>query len=82
MIEVPKIVRDATNWPVEVPCWERIIGDATKAIIWCGNGHLATTSAQHTIDPEGKVSPSVVCPREGCTWHEWVKLVGWTDDPE
>jgi len=31
----------------------------------------------HTIGHDGIVSPSVVCPTEGCWFHEMVKLVGW-----
>lgn len=31
----------------------------------------------HEIENDGKVSPSVECPREGCGFHEWVQLEGW-----
>ena len=31
----------------------------------------------HKIDVTGEVSPSVVCPREGCIFHDWVTLYGW-----
>lgn len=31
----------------------------------------------HTIDAYGTVTPSVVCPRKECTFHDHVKLLGW-----
>lgn len=32
--------------------------------------------ATHSIDEDGTVSPSVVCPY-GCGFHEFIKLEGW-----
>lgn len=32
---------------------------------------------KHAIADDGTVTPSVVCPIEGCGFHEWVKLEGW-----
>lgn len=29
----------------------------------------------HAIDDDGRVSPSLVCPR--CSWHVFVKLESW-----
>ena len=31
----------------------------------------------HEIAPDGTVTPSVVCPTEGCDFHEFVRLEGW-----
>lgn len=31
----------------------------------------------HDIAADGTVTPSVVCPTEGCTFHEMVKLEGF-----
>jgi hypothetical protein len=31
----------------------------------------------HTIDAKGIVTPSLVCPHKGCTFHEWGELEGW-----
>jgi len=31
----------------------------------------------HAIAPDGTVTPSVVCPKEGCTFHEMIRLEGW-----
>ncbi len=33
----------------------------------------------HDIDADGTVTPSVVCPFEGCTFHEFVELEGWQE---
>lgn len=35
------------------------------------------STLNHTIHSDGVVTPSVVCPHKGCTWHEFVKLVGY-----
>lgn len=42
----------------------------------CVNGHTCTLT-EHEIADDGTVTPSLVCPYEGCTWHEFVKLEGW-----
>ena len=43
----------------------------------CGaRGNLDT----HEIDAAGVVNPSVICPTDGCGWHETVQLVGWVGD--
>jgi hypothetical protein len=34
--------------------------------------------SEHTINEEGVVVPSLVCPEDGCGWHEFVTLVGWS----
>jgi predicted RNA-binding Zn-ribbon protein involved in translation (DUF1610 family) len=31
----------------------------------------------HEIAPDGTVSPSVVCPHDGCGFHEFIQLDGW-----
>lgn len=38
--------------------------------------NLAVLTGHH-IDDSGKVSPSVVCPAEGCDFHEYIQLEGW-----
>ena len=45
----------------------------------CANGHIGNLSPQHhTVDSDGVVKPSIVCPREGCTHHVWGVLDGWS----
>lgn len=48
------------------------------ATIECRNGHYGWLS-DHEIAVDGTVSPSVVCPDEQCTFHEFIKLTGWKD---
>ena len=31
----------------------------------------------HEIKDDGSVHPSVVCPTEGCSFHEYIQLEGW-----
>lgn len=33
----------------------------------------------HRIDADGVISPSVVCPHDGCRFHEWARLNGWRE---
>lgn len=51
--------------------------DGTRtAIAKCGNGHISSLS-DHIVHADGMVEPSLVCPYDGCNWHENVKLEGW-----
>jgi hypothetical protein len=41
----------------------------------CGDvGSLFT----HEIAPDGIVKPSVLCNRQGCDYHQHIRLAGWT----
>ena len=44
------------------------------------SGHLGSL-ADHTVAADGAVSPSLVCPSNGCTFHEHVTLDGWAHEP-
>jgi hypothetical protein len=46
------------------------------ALFCCPNGHIGSLS-NHGIDSMGYVSPSVVCPEHGCSFHEYIVLDGW-----
>ncbi len=51
--------------------------EGRKASFTCPKcGQLGSLS-DHDIAPDGTVTPSVVCPHEGCTFHENIKLEGW-----
>lgn len=64
--------------PHEPLTWQQV-GDTTYAV--CANGHIA--GLQHDIDPEGNVTPSILCltSTDGgateCGWHVFAKLEGW-----
>ena len=48
-----------------------------SAMVACpGCGQLASLS-EHAIAADGTVSPSLICPYDGCSFHEWVRLEGW-----
>lgn len=83
MIDVPKTEARAFEEPPL--SWKpfRDIDGSTGAIFTCTNGHTGTLVSpsrpedHHTIDDGGVVSPSVVCPEDGCGFHDHVRLVGW-----
>lgn len=59
-------------WPYDHP--NVIIATAA-----CPQGHLASISPKvHTIANDGTLSPSYVCPRPGCSFHDFVKFEGWS----
>ncbi len=50
---------------------------ATGVVVCCpGCGHIVAL-LDHTIDPDGSVYPSLVCPFDICDFHEFVKLADW-----
>lgn len=42
----------------------------------CG-GTLLGPPAPHTVEPNGNVNASVVCPHDDCDFHEYVRLDDW-----
>jgi hypothetical protein len=48
-----------------------------KATMACSRGHLLTLGG-HVIAENGDVTPSVICPHQGCRFHAFVRLSGWT----
>jgi hypothetical protein len=48
-----------------------------KASMTCPHGH-GLTLGKHSIAATGEVSPSVVCPSPGCSFHAYVRLDRWT----
>lgn len=76
MIVAPR----ANAWSDLAPgFWYRtLMKDGTRtAWFRCPNGHYGTLT-DHEIAADGTVSPSVACPEPGCTFHDMVKLDGWT----
>lgn len=51
-----------------------------KAEITCSRGH-GIVLKEHTIAPNGQVSPSVVCLRPNCDFHEFIRLEDWEFGP-
>ncbi len=48
-------------------------------VIVCPNGHYLSIH-KHTISEEGIVIPSVVCPINDCSFHEFIKLENYRYD--
>jgi len=52
--------------------------DKDLALCTCANQHTTRlVLTTHAVSADGTVTPSYVCPCQGCTFHEWVQLVGW-----
>jgi len=79
MLELPKgevRFEKGTWWPVTTGRNARSDG-ARSALVTCPLCGQPSSLDGHQIGVDGAVSPSLVCPREGCTWHVWVRLEGW-----
>jgi len=69
------------------PSWNIKPGGQDYMIIWlrCPNGHIGCISEHntgedeygHDINEDGIVTPSIVCPHEGCNFHEMIQLDQW-----
>ena len=51
-----------------------------RVIIGCPGCGRRGDLDDHTVDENGIVSPSVVCPHKGCTFHDYVALKDWRLD--
>ncbi len=51
--------------------------DVHTACVTCPNCGNPMSLKEHTIAANGAVSPSLVCPTEGCQFHEFVILEEW-----
>lgn len=71
MLELPKALN--ANWTPLTWRAYRDLNGKQKAYINDGNDYL--NLANHTIDPDGTVHPSVGC--QICGFHDYVKLLGW-----
>ncbi len=76
--EIPKLQTDDLTTPG--PWWRPIVSDGVRtARMKCGSCHATASLADHRIESDGTVKPSVVCPTENCTFHEMAVLKGWTE---
>lgn len=48
-----------------------------SASFTCPECHQLASLTDHTIEADGRVTPSVVCPTDGCTFHQFIQLEGW-----
>lgn len=62
------------RWTCEFSDRSRIL-----AVVCCPYGHAGSFDSKiHSIGHGGIVSPSYVCHRAGCPFHEFVVLAGWS----
>lgn len=58
------------NYHRDLPYWEPVrLDDKQQVRLVCPNGHAGFLS-DHNIDGQGRVTPSVECPDDRCTFHE------------
>jgi hypothetical protein len=56
--------------------WPWLAGESQRVTVWCGAcGRSATID--HDIAADGTVTPSLMCPYDGCGWHVFARLEGW-----
>lgn len=68
--------RKADKGPAKPQTWWPM---GKMAQILCPFGHNITLLADnHVIRDNGEVTPSVVCKVNGCTFHDFIQLDGWT----
>lgn len=72
MLECPK---DPTLQP---GTWNLWTTGKRKVLFSCPRCNLVALLA-HEIAPDGSVSPSVQCPKEGC-FHDTIRLMGWVEE--
>lgn len=75
------IFKPSVNYEDDLPLTWRSYKDQGKVlecspVIVCPNGHYLSIY-KHTVSQDGMVSPSVVCPIDGCGFHEYIKLDNW-----
>lgn len=74
--------RESKFWP-SPGSWTFIRSTAylkePTARVSCAKCGEMATLWEHSIDAQGKVTPSVVCPEKSCDWHVDVTLEGWAE---
>ena len=78
-----RLPRESKHWP-SPGSWTFVRSSAEHrpagptARVSCAKYGAMASLADHSIDAEGKVTPSLVCPDE-CGWHVDVVLDGWAE---
>ena len=80
-MSVVTLPRESEHWPSPgtwtlVRSKERGQVTARVACVDCGQ---SAPIWFHEITADGTVTPSLVCPMEGCSWHVHIKLDGWAE---
>ena len=57
------------------------LADGSRSASFCCPGcEQLGALVDHVIFDDGRVHPSVVCPTEGCDFHEYIQLEEWQDE--
>jgi len=54
------------------------LGDRRSAIVTCPACGQEISLSHFYIFYDGKVTPSLVCPHDGCDFHDWITLENWS----
>jgi hypothetical protein len=75
-LDVPRYIGTGEAPPLHwKPCHPTTVR-RFKAEFACHNGHGIVLKG-HSIDGDGVVHPSVVCPAPACDFHDFVRLSQW-----
>ena len=58
---------------------DEVNGHKNDVVVCCPKHGELVGIYKHTIDAKGVVAPSVVCPKDGCLFHEYITLEGWDE---
>lgn len=78
------ILKHEQTWRDDMPgaSWKKLYSNGTSsAVVRCPKCMNFSVLTDHTIDENGRVEPSLVCPWPACQpdpWHVFVVLEGWT----
>lgn len=76
-MSVVTIKRDHDGTQPPNSWWINTLSDGRIQVLTrCANGHIGSLD-DHTIADDGTVSPSVVCQKPGCNFHEFIRLDEW-----
>ena len=76
MIDVPRASVFEPDSPT--PCWDLVSADHIFVpVLKDTSGHHADLATWDIAD-DGAVSPSVMCLEDGCGFHDFVRLFGWS----
>ena len=78
MIEIPQ----GNSWK-DPGVWKgvRRVDGTRSASISCPKCGQPASLSDHTIADDGTVPPSLVCPYDGCEFHDYVTLKDWNPSP-
>lgn len=65
--------RGTFHWQLPKGTWKRSAGQVLVACPDCGS----VAALDHEVSGDGAVRPSLVCPVEECSFHDFVRLEGW-----